>query len=82
VYALSAFDKGYKEDIRPGINIIYSSLSVSNEVRTFLEARKIANNRGNKGKLRVFVTDDSTSFRQISRIFLDTKIIVDKIELT
>ena len=74
--------KVIKKIFRSGINIIDSSLSVSNEVRTFLETRKIANNRGNKGKLRVFVTDDSTSFRQISRIFLDTKIIVDKIELT
>jgi len=63
------------------VNIIDSSLSVSCEVKAFLELNHIRNSSAKKGRLRTFVTDDPVLFKKISKIFLKRVIIVKKVDL-
>jgi len=57
-------------------------MSVSREVRSFLQKKDLENKRSEKGKVRFFVTDDPESFKTVSRIFLKKNIRVKKVSLS
>lgn len=63
------------------ISIIDSSLSVSREIKRFLEDTGLGNRSEVKGRQRFFVTDAPQSFKKISKIFLRKNIDVKKVNL-
>ena len=63
------------------VNIVDSSVSVSNEVKTFLGKNKLKAGSRGKGYLKFYVTDDPRSFGKISKIFLRKNIKVNKVDL-
>ena len=60
------------------INIIDSSISVSQEVKEFLKINNISNDPKRKGTLNCFVTDEPEPFKKIAKIFLRKEIKVKK----
>jgi len=63
------------------INIVDSSISVSDAVKTFLHESGLESTRPGKGKIQAFVTDDPDSFGSVSKVFLNKTIPVTKIDL-
>ncbi|NQT22493.1 MAG: glutamate racemase [Candidatus Omnitrophica bacterium] len=62
------------------VKIIDSSMSVSCEIKNFLENNSLRNTR-RKGRLKFFVTDEVESFKRISKIFLKKNINVKRVNL-
>ena len=60
------------------INIIDSSISVSKEIKNFMEKKNMANDIQRKGKLTCFVTDEPKTFKKTAKIFLKKEIKVQK----
>jgi len=63
------------------VNIIDSSLGVSEEIKSFLERKTLINESKKRGKIEYFVTDDPDSFKKVSNIFLNKGISVKKVNL-
>lgn len=65
----------------PGINIVSSSLEAANSLREIMKLNGMQNESGEKGKLRIFVSDKAHDFEKHAEIFMGKKITGNVLEV-